>query len=59
MVLRTPNRAYACGLHAVPQADGAWYLGATAAPALHPGDAPTAGACASSSTRGSANCTTV
>ncbi|MFI6151364.1 NAD(P)/FAD-dependent oxidoreductase [Kitasatospora sp. NPDC051170] len=39
-VLRTPNRAYACGLHAVPQADGTWYLGATAAPALAPGDAP-------------------
>ncbi|MEU0272186.1 FAD-dependent oxidoreductase, partial [Streptomyces sp. NPDC006307] len=44
VVLRTPNRAYACGLHAVPQADGTWYLGASAAPALHPGDAPTAGA---------------
>ncbi|MEU7514152.1 FAD-binding oxidoreductase [Streptomyces sp. NPDC042898] len=24
VVLRTPNRAYACGLHAVPQADGTW-----------------------------------
>ncbi|MFD9333175.1 hypothetical protein ACFWBF_01960 [Streptomyces sp. NPDC060028] len=23
-VIRTPNRAYACGLRAVPQADGAW-----------------------------------
>lgn len=44
VVLRTPNRAYACGLHAVPQADGTWYLGASAAPALRPGDAPTAGA---------------
>ncbi|MFI8768216.1 NAD(P)/FAD-dependent oxidoreductase [Streptomyces sp. NPDC053792] len=44
VVLRTPNRAYACGLHAVPQADGSWYLGASAAPALRPGDAPTAGA---------------
>lgn len=43
VVLRTPNRAYACGLHAVPQADGSWYLGASAAPALRPGDAPTAG----------------
>ncbi|MBD0670479.1 NAD(P)/FAD-dependent oxidoreductase [Streptomyces sp. CBMA156] len=42
-VLRTPNRAYACGLHAVPQADGSWYLGATAAPALDPGDAPQLG----------------
>jgi glycine oxidase len=44
VVLRTPNRAYACGLHSVPQADGSWYLGASTAPALHPGDAPTAGA---------------
>ncbi|MFI9213688.1 NAD(P)/FAD-dependent oxidoreductase [Streptomyces sp. NPDC053253] len=44
VVLRTPNRAYACAFHAVPQADGTWYLGASAAPALHPGDAPTAGA---------------
>ncbi|KJY35922.1 hypothetical protein VR44_08890 [Streptomyces katrae] len=44
VVLRTPNRAYACGLHAVPQADGGWYLGASAAPALEPGEAPTAGA---------------
>ncbi|MFF0749374.1 NAD(P)/FAD-dependent oxidoreductase [Streptomyces sp. NPDC004267] len=44
VVLRTPNRAYACGLHAVPQADGTWYVGASAAPALRPGDAPTAGA---------------
>lgn len=39
-----PYRAYACGLHAVPQADGTRYLGASAAPALHPGDAPAAGA---------------
>ncbi|MFJ7910180.1 NAD(P)/FAD-dependent oxidoreductase [Kitasatospora sp. NPDC096204] len=43
-VLRTPNRAYACGLHAVPQADGSWYLGASAAPALAPGDSPQLGA---------------
>ncbi|WP_406115549.1 NAD(P)/FAD-dependent oxidoreductase [Kitasatospora purpeofusca] len=43
-VLRTPNRAYACGLHAVPQADGSWYVGASAAPSLVPGAAPTAGA---------------
>ncbi|MFD9357243.1 NAD(P)/FAD-dependent oxidoreductase [Streptomyces sp. NPDC060031] len=42
-VLRTPNRAYACGLHTVPQADGSWYVGASAAPALVPGSAPTAG----------------
>ncbi|MEU4746558.1 FAD-dependent oxidoreductase, partial [Actinosynnema sp. NPDC023658] len=42
-VLRTPNRAYACGLHAVPQADGAWYVGASAAPARAPGPDPTAG----------------
>ncbi|MFH8621927.1 NAD(P)/FAD-dependent oxidoreductase [Streptomyces vietnamensis] len=44
VVLRTPNRAYACGLHAVPQADGGWYLGASAAPSPEPGAAPTAGA---------------
>ncbi|TWF71416.1 glycine/D-amino acid oxidase-like deaminating enzyme [Kitasatospora viridis] len=43
-VLRTPNRAYACGLHAVPQADGSWYVGASTAPALAPGGEPTAGA---------------
>ncbi|MGA5821357.1 NAD(P)/FAD-dependent oxidoreductase [Kitasatospora sp. NPDC094028] len=43
-VLRTPNRAYACGLHAVPQADGNWYLGATANPAPTPGEHPTPGA---------------
>ncbi|MFF2144529.1 NAD(P)/FAD-dependent oxidoreductase [Kitasatospora sp. NPDC058190] len=41
-VLRTPNRAYACGLHAVPQADGTWYVGASAAPALAPGTEPSA-----------------
>ncbi|MER7582284.1 FAD-binding oxidoreductase [Kitasatospora sp. NPDC097691] len=41
-VLRTPNRAYACGLHAVPQADGSWYVGASAAPALTPGGEPAA-----------------
>lgn len=28
-VVRTPNRAFACGLHAVPRADGVVYLGAT------------------------------
>jgi len=28
-VLRTPNRAFACGLHAVPRADGVIYVGAT------------------------------
>ncbi|WP_329394581.1 FAD-dependent oxidoreductase [Streptomyces melanogenes] len=27
-VIRTPNRAYACGLHTVPQADGSRYIGA-------------------------------
>ncbi|WP_344494595.1 FAD-dependent oxidoreductase [Streptomyces enissocaesilis] len=42
-VLRTPNRAYACGLHTVPRTDGTWYIGASAAPALAPGSAPTAG----------------
>ncbi|MFG2875567.1 NAD(P)/FAD-dependent oxidoreductase [Streptomyces sp. NPDC048337] len=43
-VIRTPTRAYACGLHAVPQADGAWYVGATAHPALAPAAASTTGA---------------
>jgi glycine/D-amino acid oxidase-like deaminating enzyme len=28
-VIRTPNRAFACGLHCVPRADGVLYLGAT------------------------------
>ncbi|MFD9451752.1 NAD(P)/FAD-dependent oxidoreductase [Streptomyces sp. NPDC059985] len=43
-VVRTPNRAYACGLHAVPQADGSLYLGASAHPSLTPTTQPTAGA---------------
>ncbi|MFG3001064.1 NAD(P)/FAD-dependent oxidoreductase [Streptomyces sp. NPDC048340] len=43
-VVRTPNRAYACGLHAVPQADGTLYLGASAQAALTPTARPTAGA---------------
>jgi glycine/D-amino acid oxidase-like deaminating enzyme len=28
-VLRTPNRAFACGLHVVPRGDGQVYVGAT------------------------------
>lgn len=28
-VLRTPNRAFACGLHCVPRGDGVLYVGAT------------------------------
>ncbi|AOS62000.1 NAD(P)/FAD-dependent oxidoreductase [Actinoalloteichus hymeniacidonis] len=28
-VIRTPNRAFACGLHVVPRGDGTIYLGAT------------------------------
>lgn len=28
-VIRTPNRAFACGLHVVPRGDGVIYLGAT------------------------------
>ncbi|MGG2459765.1 NAD(P)/FAD-dependent oxidoreductase [Streptomyces sp. RGM 3693] len=43
-VLRTPNRAYACGLHAVPQADGTWYIGASAVPTPTPTAHPPAGA---------------
>ncbi|WP_327303991.1 FAD-dependent oxidoreductase [Streptomyces sp. NBC_01298] len=43
-VIRTPNRAYACGLHTVPQADGSRYIGASAHPSLTPVPRPTAGA---------------
>ncbi|MFC6064317.1 NAD(P)/FAD-dependent oxidoreductase [Streptomyces ochraceiscleroticus] len=43
-VIRTPNRAYACGLHTVPQADGSRYIGASARPCLTPTSHPTAGA---------------
>ena len=43
-VIRTPNRAYACGLHTVPQADGSRYIGASAQPCLAPTPHPTAGA---------------
>ncbi|WP_406340476.1 NAD(P)/FAD-dependent oxidoreductase [Streptomyces sp. NBC_00648] len=43
-VIRTPNRAYACGLHAVPQQNGSWYVGATSHPALAPTAATTPGA---------------
>ncbi|OLP58913.1 formimidoyl fortimicin A synthetase [Xaviernesmea oryzae] len=28
-VIRTPNRAFACGLHCVPRSDGTLYIGAT------------------------------
>ncbi|WP_405533764.1 FAD-binding oxidoreductase (plasmid) [Streptomyces avidinii] len=42
-VIRTPNRAYACGLHTVPQADGSRYIGASAQPSLTPASHPTAG----------------
>jgi glycine/D-amino acid oxidase-like deaminating enzyme len=40
-VVRTPNRAFACGLHAVPQADDSVYLGATNNPEFEPQHAPT------------------
>ncbi|MCJ1676238.1 FAD-dependent oxidoreductase [Streptomyces sp. APSN-46.1] len=43
-VIRTPNRAYACGLHTVPQADGSRYIGASAQPCMTPAPHPTAGA---------------
>ncbi|HEY9330136.1 MAG TPA: FAD-dependent oxidoreductase [Streptomyces sp.] len=43
-VIRTPNRAYACGLHTVPQADGSRYIGASSHPSLTPVPHPTAGA---------------
>jgi glycine/D-amino acid oxidase-like deaminating enzyme len=40
-VVRTPNRAFGCGLHLVPQADGTVYLGATNNVTLTPEHAPT------------------
>jgi glycine/D-amino acid oxidase-like deaminating enzyme len=40
-VVRTPNRAFACGLHLVPQADGTVYLGGTNNVTPTPEDAPT------------------
>ncbi|MFG3244748.1 MULTISPECIES: NAD(P)/FAD-dependent oxidoreductase [unclassified Streptomyces] len=43
-VIRTPNRAFACGLHTVPQADGSHYIGASAQPCPAPAPRPTAGA---------------
>ncbi|MFI0237662.1 NAD(P)/FAD-dependent oxidoreductase [Streptomyces sp. NPDC016845] len=43
-VIRTPNRAFACGLHTVPQADGSHYVGASAQPCLSPTPLPAAGA---------------
>lgn len=36
-VIRTPNRAFACGLHVVPRGDGLIYLGATNEVERHPG----------------------
>lgn len=40
-VVRTPNRAFACGTHLVPQADGGVYLGGTNNVGFAPADAPT------------------
>ncbi|WP_406254064.1 NAD(P)/FAD-dependent oxidoreductase [Streptomyces chartreusis] len=39
-VLRTPNRAFACGLHLVPRGQGHVYLGATNAIEPDPADVP-------------------
>lgn len=39
-VLRTPNRAFACGLHLVPRGRGEVYLGATNAIEPEPADVP-------------------
>jgi glycine oxidase len=39
-VVRTPNRAFACGLHAVPRAQGRVYVGATNAIRPTPTDVP-------------------
>jgi glycine oxidase len=40
-VLRTPNRSFACGLHAVPQTDGTVYLGGTNNVSITPEHFPT------------------
>ena len=42
-VVRTPNRAGACGLHVVPQADGSLYLGASNDVYLQPQTLPMTG----------------
>lgn len=39
-VVRTPNRAFACGLHVVPQNDGRLYVGATNFVAAEPATQP-------------------
>ncbi|MFF4188939.1 NAD(P)/FAD-dependent oxidoreductase [Streptomyces sp. NPDC001691] len=39
-VIRTPNRAFACGLHIVPRADGQVYVGATNIISPEPMDTP-------------------
>jgi glycine/D-amino acid oxidase-like deaminating enzyme len=39
-VIRTPNRAFACGLHMVPRRPGEVYIGATNMIALDPYEAP-------------------
>jgi glycine oxidase len=39
-VIRTPNRAFACGLHVVPRGDGAVYLGATNILSVEPRTTP-------------------
>ncbi|MEU7649161.1 NAD(P)/FAD-dependent oxidoreductase [Streptomyces huasconensis] len=40
-VVRTPNRAFACGLHLVPRGASTVYVGATNTMRPHPGDLPT------------------
>jgi len=42
-VIRTPNRAGACGLHVVPQLDGSLYLGASNDVYLRPQTLPMTG----------------
>jgi glycine oxidase len=39
-VIRTPNRAFACGLHVVPRTSGEVYVGATNSVMLEPVDMP-------------------
>ena len=42
-VIRTPNRAFACGLHVVPRSEGCIYLGATNEIIPHPSDSAAIG----------------
>jgi glycine oxidase len=43
MVIRTPNRDFACGLHVIPPSRGGLYMGATNRFTTAPVTGPTAG----------------